>query len=239
MRYLLGVATAISLTGSAMAADLPVYSKAPAPFWSWTGCYAGINVGMGWSKIGLADGAGDDLGTGNGMGAMGGGQVGCDLQLFKALVIGVEGKLDAAKLEGNAVDPAGIITDNTKLPWTGTVTGRLGYAIEPITLLYVRAGAAFTRDRLAEATFNGAGAQVPLTTFNDSRTGWTFGTGIEHKFFPYLTAFVEYNYLDFGTQTITTTANVPSGFAANVKASENAHEVLFGVNLRFNSFAKY
>ena len=179
MRYLIGMAAAISLTGSALAADLPVYSKAPAPLWSWTGCYAGLNVGIGWSKVGMADGAGNSLDIGNGNGAMGGGQVGCDYQISKSWVIGVEGEFDAAKLEGNALDPTGTIFTNTKLPWTSTVTGRLGYVIEPITLLSFRGGAAFSHDQL-KVFANGA-PLVLLTTLTDSRTGWTIGAGIEHK----------------------------------------------------------
>lgn len=237
MRYLFGIATAISLTGSALAADLPV--KAPPPFWSWTGCYAGLNVGLGWSKIGMADGAGNSLDIGNGSGAAGGGQVGCDYQLSKSWVIGVEGEFDATKFEGNALDPVsgidpigGKIFSNTKIPWTSTVTGRLGYAIEPITLLYVRGGAAFTRDELNE--FSNVNPNfAPLGNLRDSRTGWTIGGGIEHKF-AYVTAFAEYNYLQFGTATTTTTILTPFGFAPGIKASETVHEVLFGVNFHLS-----
>lgn len=230
MRYLFGIATGISLTGSALAADLPVYSKAPAPFWSWTGCYVGLNVGLGWSKIGMADGAGNSLDIANGAGAAGGGQVGCDYQLSKSWVIGVEAEFDATKFEGNAIDPTNQIFSNTKIPWTSTVTGRLGYAIEPITLLYVRGGAAFTRDELNE--FYNVAPMVSLGNIRDSRTGWTVGGGIEHKF-AYVTAFAEYNYLQFGTETTTTTILTPYMFAPGIKASETVHEVLFGVNFRF------
>jgi outer membrane immunogenic protein len=241
MRYLFGMAAAISLTGSALAADLPV--KAPAPLWSWTGCYVGLNVGSGWSKVGLADGAGNSLDIANGQGVIGGGQVGCDYQISKSWVIGVEAEFDATKLEGNALDPAfgiggGSIFTNSKIPWTSTVTGRLGYAIEPITLLYFRGGAAFARDQLKEFA-NGA-PLVLLTTLTDSRTGWTIGGGIEHKFWGPITAFVEYDYLQFGTHTLPTTALTPP-FAPNVKASDTVHEVLFGVNLRFGGpvYSKY
>ncbi|MGP0092978.1 MAG: outer membrane protein [Xanthobacteraceae bacterium] len=232
MRYLFGIATAISLTGSAMAADLAV--KAPPPFWSWTGCYAGLNIGLGWSKIGMADGRGDSLDIANGAGAAGGGQVGCDYQLSKSWVIGIEGEFDATKFEGNALDPSQQIFSNTKIPWTSTVTGRLGYAIEPITLLYVRGGAAFTRDELNE--FSNVGPNLALLgSFKDSRTGWTVGGGIEHKFWGPVTAFAEYNYLQFGTATTTTTALTPFGFAPGIKASETVHEVLFGVNFHLSA----
>jgi outer membrane immunogenic protein len=242
MRYLFGLATAISLTGSALAADMGVYSKAPAPYWSWTGCYAGLNVGLGWSRVGMADGAGDSLDIANGAGAAGGGQVGCDYQLSKSWVIGLEGMFDATKFEGNALDPTGAAFINSKIPWTSTVTGRLGYAIEPITLLYVKGGAAFTRDQLK--VFNNlVTPMVQLASLTDSRTGWTIGAGIEHKFWGPITAFFEYDYMQFGTTTLATTGLVPLGFAPNIKASDTVHEVLFGVNLHFGGmgpvYSKY
>lgn len=45
------VLVALGVAGSAMAADLPVYTKAPpyVPDFSWTGFYIGGNAGYGWS----------------------------------------------------------------------------------------------------------------------------------------------------------------------------------------------
>jgi len=59
MRKLLlssSVFVALGVAGSAMAADLPVYTKAPPPYvpdFSWTGFYVGVNAGYGWSTDGV------------------------------------------------------------------------------------------------------------------------------------------------------------------------------------------
>ena len=46
------VLVALGVAGSALAADLPVYTKAPppAPVYSWTGWYFGVNGGGGWGR---------------------------------------------------------------------------------------------------------------------------------------------------------------------------------------------
>src|ERR1700730_7415363 len=56
MRKLLlssSVFVALGVAGSAMAADLPVYTKAPPPYVpeaSWTGFYIGLHGGYGWGR---------------------------------------------------------------------------------------------------------------------------------------------------------------------------------------------
>ena len=48
------VAMAALLVGPAMAADMPVKARPPAPapvaVYNWTGCYIGGNVGGGWAR---------------------------------------------------------------------------------------------------------------------------------------------------------------------------------------------
>src|SRR5262249_25093489 len=97
---------ALSFAGSAAAADLPVKIpiSAPVPAFTWTGCYLGANAGAAslnpaWNRTssfdaGRSGGAallpggfdsvsfsrGDDFNF-NAIGAVGGGQVGCNYQL--------------------------------------------------------------------------------------------------------------------------------------------------------------
>ena len=68
----------------------------------------------------------------------------------------------------------------------------------------------------------------------ENRSGWTVGGGIEHKFWSNMSAFVEYNYLDFGTKNVTFTGvGAFAGQTVTVAAKENIQEVLVGLNFRF------
>ncbi|MFC5485060.1 porin family protein, partial [Microvirga aerilata] len=89
-------ATAISTAAisAASAADLPMRSAppapvfAPAPVFTWTGFYVGVNAGYGWSEDDndAVDFADDD----NDGGFIGGAQVGYNHQI-SSFVVGLEG----------------------------------------------------------------------------------------------------------------------------------------------------
>jgi outer membrane immunogenic protein len=52
MRTVLGIAMAIAISGSAMAADLALRAPvvAPAPGYNWSGIYLGLNGGYMWGQ---------------------------------------------------------------------------------------------------------------------------------------------------------------------------------------------
>jgi outer membrane immunogenic protein len=104
--------------------------------------------------------------------------------------------------------------------WFDTLTGRVGYAVQPAWLLYFQGGAAWAH---TSANFGGAG--IAGQTSN-SRTGWTIGGGAEWMFAPHWSAFLEGNYMDFGS-TSGSVGVVP----ITVKATES--NVLVGVNYHF------
>jgi outer membrane immunogenic protein len=108
--------------------------------------------------------------------------------------------------------------------WFDTLTGRLGYAVQPAWLLYFQGGAAW-----AHTSTNFSGPLISGQTSN-SRTGWTIGGGIEWMFAPHWSAFLEGNYMDFGSNSGNVTFNtVP--VPVTVKATEST--VLVGVNYHF------
>jgi len=133
-KLLLGsVATgALLAAGSANAADLAVKAPRvapvvpPPPVFSWTGCYVGAHVGWGWGRHDVrsthtsfssgSTSSGGFVNSGSGnidtSGAIFGGQVGCDYQFGigkgfgpGAWVIGIQGDLSAADINGFATDP--------------------------------------------------------------------------------------------------------------------------------------
>jgi outer membrane immunogenic protein len=239
--FVAGIAAASALCGApALAADMPtkapVYKAPPAVVVStWTGCYIGGNVGGGWAEkhiVDVAEGLGDrDRHTSSGF--VGGGQIGCDYQVNN-WVFGVQGLFDGADITGTHFDfanPANL-TWHSKNSWFGTLTGRIGYTIQPMALLYAKVGGAWVRDHNLLILFGGPGTQsTPDTTM----TGWTVGTGVEYKFAPDWSVFAEYNYIGLATK-----GNEPFFDSLAVKSfpydvHNNLQTVLVGVNYRFGS----
>jgi outer membrane immunogenic protein len=115
--------TSFLLAGPAFAADMPVKALPPAPIYSWTGWYVGVNAGYGWSSdpvnvVGTPIFANPTIGTSpaslaaavagatgnfpvNSKGFIGGGQFGYNAQ-FNRLVLGVETDIQGTSLRGSA-----------------------------------------------------------------------------------------------------------------------------------------
>lgn len=226
------VALTALASGSAFAADLPqrpvykapVVVAAPAP--TWTGCYVGGNVGAGWGRGEITDtntGAGV---SGTNSGFVGGAQIGCDYQLGGGFVIGARDMFDGSSLNSGSTFAAGNFvngTANSKTTWINTLTGRIGYAVVPNTLVYFQAGGAWTRT--TQSVYNAAG--VRLGEFANNKGGYVVGGGAEYMFAPNWSTFFEYNYLNFGTSSGTTTTGIP------VSLRHDTQTILLGVNYRF------
>jgi outer membrane immunogenic protein len=233
---LAALATMALASASALAADLPQRPEykaapmmAPAPVTTWTGCYIGGNIGGAFGNASATDNTTGASISGNGSGFAGGGQIGCDYEFGGGFVIGARELLDytsnnkSGTFGSGASVPAGTVV-NFNNQWFDTLTGRLGYAIQPAWLLYFQGGAAW-----AHTSTNFSGPTISGQTSN-SRTGWTIGGGIEWMFAPHWSAFLEGNYMDFGSNSGNVTFNtVP--VPVTVKATEST--VLVGVNYHF------
>lgn len=218
----------------ARAADLA--SKAPAVAASipasWTGFYMGVHAGSGSTSSTWGEdtgGLGDDMfnlgsWSGNGAGAIVGGQVGYNYQAG-SVVMGVE--LDASAGQMNAFTRCfgnfnSICTTSTD--WMGTLTARLGYAFGNM-LVYVKAGGA-----LADMSFTTADYTEPgQYAASETKLGWTVGGGVEMALTPQVSIKAEYAYMDFGTSNITFVPG-PNGGGADV--SQTAQVVKLGLNWR-------
>ena len=232
------LAAAIGLAaGQASAADLP--RKAPAyippapPPITWTGCYIGGNVGGAFGDVSATSPAFPGEVSSNGSGFAGGGQIGCDYQFAGGWVLGFRNMYDwtsndrSRTIAGGVLDGAVVNFNNQ---WFDTLTTRLGYAFGPAWLLYFQGGAAWAH---TSTDFTLGGVQVGQAS--KTRSGWTIGGGVEWMFAPQWSAFLEGNYMDFGSRDGTLDPAVaPSCVVCtfNVKATEAT--VLVGVNYRFN-----
>ncbi len=66
----------------------------------------------------------------------------------------------------------------------------------------------------------------------EQRVGWTVGGGVEWMFAPDWSVIGEYNYMDFGTSTITTSmfgSGTISRLASNVSISDQELETVVSV----------
>jgi outer membrane immunogenic protein len=226
--FLGSVALAALVAGPAIAADLP--SKAapppPAPVFSWTGVYFGVNGGYGWQSqttdpvqlftndttpVNLGDATAASRGTIGDIraaGGFGGFQVGYNYQFAPYLLVGIETDFQGSGIKGDT-GPARFTNPNGTFPhvgaadvqlnWFGTVRGRVGFTASN-WLFYGTGGFAFGNVEY-KLTVNEVGGAALFTTQMSAKetTGWVAGGGIEWGVTPNISVKAEYQYLDFGT----------------------------------------
>jgi outer membrane immunogenic protein len=213
----------------ALAADLSLPPPYLPPL-NWTSCYLGGNAG---GALGSAEfintGSGGGI-SGTSTGFAGGVQVGCDVQVDR-WVVGFRNLFAATslKISGTFQDgPLSGYSGYSNTFWFDTLTGRAGYAAQPNWLWYVQGGGAWAEPTQAINAPSG-----PLVAqINNVRTGWTVGGGTEYLFSARWSVFVEYNYMNFGTQAVNfaDAGACIAGCSAGLKRS--SQNILVGLNFR-------
>jgi outer membrane immunogenic protein len=208
---------AVVTAQTASAADLPrrePIQKAPPPvarIYDWTGFYFGGHLGGAWSSedavwTATAFSTGTDP-----SGFLGGFQVGANWQNGN-WVFGVEADWSWTNTDGSGtLGTASFTADHN---WYATAAARVGYAWDN-WLWYVKGGGAWLD---ADYSFGG-------TRVGDTRSGWLVGTGLEWGLGPNWSGKLEYNYMDFGSDTF--------GFPAAVNVDTQVHAIKAGLNYRF------
>jgi outer membrane immunogenic protein len=247
-------ASLLAATG-ASAADLPVYSKAPAvaAVYDWTGPYIGTNLGYSWGR-GTTDGSVTTSSlavvaafpttvaplTGNAdvNGFIGGGQLGYNWQ-FGSWLTGLEGDIQFSneRASGSVCTVAGcpagsaVFTRDYKLDWFGTARGRVGFLPAERILLYATGG-------LAYGNFSGSSWTLPMNigTWSSLRAGWTVGAGVEAALGSNWSVKFEYLYMDLGhaggsSATVVTPGVTSAAYEYNTKFTDSIVRV--GLNYKF------
>jgi outer membrane immunogenic protein len=239
MKSFLRIAAAFAALSAApaMAADMarPVYKAAPAPlpvvsYFTWTGCYVGINGGGYWADSDWNDPIlGQNWGSHNVSGGLYGVQGGCDYQRGH-WVLGVQGEYDWLRGSSSHANPLfPLLTHQSSHKSLATLTLRTGYAWDRF-FGYVKGGGAWLESDLS-LSFGGI-----VATSNRSRDGWTVGIGGEYAFLNWLTAFVEYDYYS-GFRTEGNGFICPGCISARIKTDINV--VKAGLNFRFGPGSSY
>lgn len=238
MRKLLLAATALTVSSSAFAGPPPA-----SPF-SWTGCYIGGNIGPGFGNANIsgstsiAPTADNSINAGSGVGVLGGGQIGCNVQFAKNWIFGAEGDFGWSSISGTTPDP---FFDGKNLSsrtdWIASATGRVGYAFNN-WMFYAKGGAAWAGNRYGFSsgpiTFEG----ITISPgFNETGAGTAFGGtvggGIEWSFAPSWSARVEFDYYGFSPQTLTLIDPTSGSSSGPVRIRQDVEAIRFGINYQF------
>jgi outer membrane immunogenic protein len=208
--YLLSTVSALALSGTASAADMPVKAPALPPAVSWTGFYLGAHGGVAWLDASQTV-TGDPLGTCSTVpgtrctvhatGAIFGGQIGYNWQ-SQNWVFGIEADASGTSLKKTQnVSPQSLSHDiNEKVDWLASVRGRLGWAIGD-TLFYGTGGVAFGHFDAGWLRIGG----LARAQFDNTATGWVAGGGIEKIFSRNWSARVEFLHYGFGKDSFGST----------------------------------
>lgn len=226
-----------ALPGVGWAADIALKAppqQAAVPF-SWTGCFIGGHAGGLVSE----DRTANDLGNSQAFssaGFVGGGQAGCDYQFASRWVAGIEGRAAYSSLSNShntgvrnlitgVVLPARFTLSNDFL---ASVTARLGYSVADRWLVFVRGGAAWTREKADDAFTLLTGRAVdPATT--TTRIGWTAGIGADWAFASHWSASLQYDYTAFPDHALTLAE--PGGTTVTIfHVNDRLHAVTAGVD---------
>lgn len=203
----------VALLGAvpAYAADV-VYEEPPAPAApletppvnTWSGPYAGVSLGYGFS--GRTRTPGVDINT---SGFVGGAFAGYNFQ-NGMFVYGGEADLNWANLSG---DNAGV---DSKSSLDASLRARMGVAVTDDVLVYGTAGGAAQSLKISDV----AGSD------RNTLVGWTAGAGVDVKMTENVFGRIEYRYTDFGSRTFNTGSGDQS-----VSSSDN--RVTFGIGMKF------
>jgi outer membrane immunogenic protein len=225
----------VSLVGIALATPVAAQS------YNWTGFYVGAqagfakpkdNVRYGGSSTGAPFDSVDQTITHRENGFAGGVQAGYNHQ-FGWIVPGIEADFGYLGFDGRSVSSAQFDPQQETHAVSsggpfGTVTGRLGLAIDRV-MVYAKGGFAYTHLRLGVKD-----STPPLTTDATERktyTGWTIGGGIEYALTQNWLIKSEYQFMDFDRKSISAVAS--DGITDTWKHRPSAHIIKLGVNYKF------
>lgn len=244
---------ACALPGTAVADGMSYGPAAPGRV-DWSGLHVGAHLGGGAMLSDMSNSAGPSV-FGNPLispAPLAGVQIGYSFQSGD-IVYGFEADVSFPDDSGTGTCSAlsgSFINSTCKVETDafGTLTGKLGLAVGEAGrgLIYGKAGAAWMSGELHTATNDATMGFVG--NFNGSRTeslrqwGWTLGAGTEYALSGNWSVAAEYDYLNFGTRSVTL---MPSAFLDNAgvitgtvparqgSVSQEMHLFKIGLNYRF------
>lgn len=227
---------------------------------TWSGPYAGVNLGYGGGNFrypysGTTDAAGTNPVSGHfrqdSSGVLGGVTLGYNYETRDGFVAGLETDIDASDLGGKTgfseYPGTGTSYDGafgSRIDYLGTARARLGHTMFNNRLLpYVTGGFAYggvrtTSNWNCSACYNGGAGNASFVSPSQMQTGWTVGGGAEYALNRHLSMKVEYLYVNLGDSTLNGTGGTIGGpgfnlYNASMGEKATANVVRVGLNWRF------
>ena len=235
----IALSVAMSLAAStALAADVPrTFTKAASvnAAYDWTGFYVGGQGGGFYGRDNVSTPGGELLSplSIHGGNFFAGGYTGFNYQMGN-LVTGIEGDFSsilgsrALSAQQATIVPGTFVTGATKPKWLGTVSARLGFAMNN-WLLYGKIGGAWMKADYTGNVELGNGTVLGTQTLSSTRSGWLAGAGLEYGWNPNWVSRFEYNYINFGSKRLNYTL---AGLNA-ADIDSKAHVVKLGLAYKF------
>jgi outer membrane immunogenic protein len=232
-RFLLASTTLIALAAGfspvAMTSSWATDFAPPAVIpYKWTGCFVGAQVG---------GGAHTDSQTGmSGVGMLGGGQAGCNYQIY-SFVVGIEGEGAWTNLRSRndniILTPGGMSSTSTERNKSlYDVAVRFGYTFFDRTLIYTKLGVAWSNQSYDLVTTTPP-LMTNTTTANWRTLGVLIGEGFECEITPQWLARIEMDMFFFDATDVTfATTGGPPPFIQTV----NSRNVVVKLGLSYKLF---
>jgi outer membrane immunogenic protein len=250
--YVIALALLVGATGVARSSDQLV--EPPMEARSWTGCYAGVNVGYvhgdddaldapftqgafagtgaSWNSPGAPY---ETIGADNGS-AIGGAEVGCDYQMSLgglSLVVGGAADISALGLSGDGTSAISPDTHTSfDVNWAATLRGRVGVA-SPQLLVYATGG--YAAAGIDVSAFDLSGTPSPglmSVSGGGTESGWVLGGGGEWRFAESWSMSLEYLHFDFDDIVATGPAISPPGAFPRFENDVSFDTVRVGLKFR-------
>lgn len=214
IRYLIAASVAaLTAASAAQAADV-VAAQEPAPVvaapaFSWTGFYAGGQIGGSWSDTDVKGHSAvidyTKSFSPDPSGFIGGLYAGYNFDIGNNVVLGIEtdwvwGDMDENdKFTYNKVGD--VVSSKLKEKWAGATRARVGYAMDR-WMPYLAGGVAYSKVDSNYRLKSSKGDVYPTYSANgsDTLTGWTIGAGVDYAMTDHLILRAEYRYTDFGDE---------------------------------------
>lgn len=219
---------AILAASTALAAAVPAFAQDATPAEAFSGLRVEALVGYDHIRSGSTE----DVDTTRDLkqsidGVEYGAGIGYDVPVGTNMTIGAEAEIteSSASRDYNNSQPTVFNLGNVDAGRQYYFGGRLGYAVAPSTLVYVKGG--YTNARF---NLQGTDGTTNLRQRLDT-DGWRAGAGIEQKMGSNAFVKLEYRYSNYGKAEFDFNGQTPDSSRFNIDTDR--HAVLAGVGVRF------